>query len=102
MQFENQNIRDLISQFKTFSVEGFNIFAQGQDDLPHLICACPNKHFARAIQSLLTIAKQAHNQICGDAEGGDLVVPSNESTSVLQVYEDTVMTLLDPGEEFPH
>lgn len=61
MQFENVNIQDLISQFKAFSVEGFNIFGIGEDDLPHLICVCPNKHFARAIQSLLTIAKRAQN-----------------------------------------
>jgi len=51
---------------------------------------------------LLTIAKQAHARIYGDTESGGVVVPSNESTSVLQVYEDIVMTLLDPGEEFPH
>jgi len=101
MQFDNQIIQNLISQHKTFSVEGFNIFAQGEDNLSHLICACPNKNYARALQSLLTIAKQAHNRVHGDSERGGVVIPLNDSTSVLQVYEDTVMTLLDPGDEFP-
>ena len=59
MEFENEHLERLISNFKSFSVEGFNIFALGSDHLPHLICACPNKDFARAIQSLLTIAKRA-------------------------------------------
>jgi hypothetical protein len=57
MQFDNPNIQDLVSQYRDFSVEGFNIFAVGKDHLPHLICVCPNKAFARAIQLLLTIAK---------------------------------------------
>ena len=59
MEFENEHLERLISNFNSFSVEGFNIFALGSDHLPHLICACPNKDFARAIQSLLTIAKRA-------------------------------------------
>lgn len=61
MQFENPNVQDLLSQYRDYSVEGFNIFAVGQDRLPHLICVCTNKAFARAIQSLLTIAKLAHD-----------------------------------------
>lgn len=59
MEFENEYLERLIRNFDGFSVEGFNIFAQGDDRLPHLICACPNRDFARAIQSLLTIAKKA-------------------------------------------
>ena len=59
MDFENEHLERLVSNFKSFSVEGFNIFALGSDHLPHLVCACPNKDFARAIQSLLTIAKKA-------------------------------------------
>ena len=59
MNFENVHIENLASNYKDFSVEGFNIFALGGDHLPHLICVCPNKDFARAIQSLLTIAKRA-------------------------------------------
>lgn len=59
MQFENVNIENLVSGYRGFSVEGFNIFATGQDNLPHSICTCPNKDTARAIQSLLTIAKRA-------------------------------------------
>ena len=59
MQFENVSIEYLMSNYKDFSVEGFNIFAKGIDNLPHLICTCPNKDMARGIQSLLTIAKKA-------------------------------------------
>ncbi len=59
MEFQNQYIQSLISSFRSFSVEGFNIFALGSDNFPHLICVCPNKDFARAIQSLLTIAEKA-------------------------------------------
>ena len=61
MQFDNPNIQDLISQYRDYSVEGFNIFAVGEDHLPHLICVCPNKIFARGIQSLLTVAKLFHD-----------------------------------------
>ena len=68
MRFENVNIQNLISQFKAFSVEGFNIFAKGKDNLPHLICACPNKDIARAIQSFLAIAKCAQNLQMVNAE----------------------------------
>ena len=59
MEFQNQNLESLISSFRSFSVEGFNIFALGSDNLPHLICVCPNKDSARAIQSLLTAAEKA-------------------------------------------
>ena len=59
MQFENVNIQNLVTEYREFSVEGFNIFALGKDHLPHLICVCPNKTFARAVQSLLAVAKSA-------------------------------------------
>lgn len=68
MEFENEHLERLISNFNSFSVEGFNIFALGSDHLLHLICVCPNKDFARAIQSLLTIAKKAQNLQILDAE----------------------------------
>lgn len=61
MQFENVNIENLVSGYRDFSVEGFNIFATGPDNLPHLICTCPNKDTARTIQSLLTIAKRVYS-----------------------------------------
>lgn len=67
MEFENKYLERLISSFRSFSVEGFHIFALGSDHLPHLICACPNKDFARAIQSLLTIAEQAQSLQVADA-----------------------------------
>ncbi len=59
MQFEDINIQNLIAEFRAFSVEGFNIFGIGEDNLPHLVCVCPNKQFARAMQALLTIARKA-------------------------------------------
>jgi hypothetical protein len=59
MKFENEYLERLTRNFDGFSVEGFNIFALGDDGLPHLICACPNRDFARAIQSLLTTARKA-------------------------------------------
>lgn len=68
MQFENVHIQHLISQFKAFSVEGFNIFGISEDDLSHLICVCPNKDFARAFQSLLAIAKYAETLQATTAE----------------------------------
>ena len=68
MEFENEYLERLVSSFRSFSVEGFNIFALGGDHLPHLICACPNKDFARAICALLEIAKKAQNLQILDAE----------------------------------
>jgi hypothetical protein len=68
MHFENASIESPASNYKDFSVEGFNIFALGGDHLPHLICACPNKDFARAICALLEIAKKAQNLQILDAE----------------------------------
>lgn len=59
MEFENEYLERLISNFNSFSVEGFNIFALGDDHLPHLVCACPNKDFTRAICAMLEIAKRA-------------------------------------------
>lgn len=59
MEIQNKFLESLVSSYRSFSVEGFNIFALGKDNLAHLICVCPNRDFARAIQSLLTIAEKA-------------------------------------------
>lgn len=59
MLFEN-NIESLLSESKCFLLEGFNIFAIGGDDLPHIVCTAPNKSTARALHRLLEIAKKAH------------------------------------------
>src|SRR5690242_16752370 len=67
MEFQNQYLERLISRFRSYSVEGFNIFALGSDNLPHLICVCPNKDFARAVQSLLTVAEKANRLQAADA-----------------------------------
>lgn len=61
MEFENEYLERLINTFHAFSVEGFNIFALGSDQLLHLVCTCPNKDFARAICAMLEIAKKAQN-----------------------------------------
>src|SRR5512139_2409248 len=72
MLFDN-NIETLLSESKSFSLDGFNIFAIGQDDLPHIVCTAPNKSIARALHRLLEIAKKAHDlqgingYITGDA-----------------------------------
>jgi len=73
MLFDNNNIETLLSESKSFSLEGFNIFAIGKDDLPHIVCTCPNKSTSRAFHSLLEIAKKArdlqgiHGYVTGDA-----------------------------------
>jgi len=50
-----------LSESKSFSLEGFNIFAIGKDDLPHIVCTARNKSIARALHGLLEIAKKAHD-----------------------------------------
>jgi len=54
MDYENKYLEEITANFHSFYVEGFNIFALDPDQLPHLICACPNKNFARAISALGT------------------------------------------------
>ena len=72
MLFDN-NIETLLSESKSFLLEGFNIFAIGKDDLAHIVCTAPNKSTARALHGLLEIAKKAHDlqgingYITGDA-----------------------------------
>lgn len=66
MQFNNVNIQKLITEFKSFSVEGFNIFGTGKDNLPHIVCVCPNKQYAHAIQCLLMMAAQEQTLHAGD------------------------------------
>ena len=60
MLFHNNNIETLLSESKSFLLEGLNIFAIGKDDLPHIVCTAPNKSTARALHGLLEIAKKAH------------------------------------------
>jgi hypothetical protein len=61
MQFDTVNTENLLSKFQGFSVEGVHIFAAGKDNSKQLICTCPNKDSARAIQCLLSIAQAAHS-----------------------------------------
>ena len=72
MEFENDYLEKTTANFHSFYVEGFNIFALGADQLPHLICTCPNKDFARAICALLEITKHAQ-----DLKVLDAVITSN-------------------------
>ncbi len=109
MKLEDVSIHILISQFKDFSVEGFNIFGTGEDDLPHLVCVCPNRSFARAIQSLLIFAKQAEHlqevnaSVSGNCRPGvqEEATALNESVTLLHVYEDTLLHPKHGDEEFP-
>ena len=77
MLFDNNNIETLLSESKSFSLEGFNIFAIGKDNLPHIVCTCPNKSTAKAIYGLLEIAKKAHDLqgINGYVTGDAALVP---------------------------
>ena len=67
MLFDNNNIETLLGESKSFSLEGFNIFYTGKDNLPHIVCTCPNKSVARAILGLLEIAKKAKEMPSIDA-----------------------------------
>ena len=77
MLFDNNNIEMLLSESKSFSLEGFNVFAIGKDDLPHIVCTAPNKSTARALHGLLEIAKKAHDLqgINGYVTGDAALVP---------------------------
>jgi hypothetical protein len=77
MLFDNNNIEILLSDSKSFALEGFNIFAIGKDDLPHIVCTAPNKSIARALLGLLEIVKKAHDLqgINGYITGNAALVP---------------------------
>ena len=67
MQFENIDIEKFLSEVKSFSLEGFNIFYTGKDNHPHIVCTCPNKSVARAILGLLEIANKVKEMPSTDA-----------------------------------
>src|SRR5215216_5720760 len=77
MRFTNTNIQELLEASKSFSLEGFNIFYIGKDNLPHIVCTAPNKSTARALHGLLEIAKKAHDLqgINGYVTGDAALVP---------------------------
>lgn len=61
MNVDDRPIDEITDHFHLFYVEAFNIFALGDDRLPHLICACPNRSFAQALCCLLKIAEQSRD-----------------------------------------
>ena len=77
MQSENIDIEKLLNESQSFSLEGFNIFYVGKDNLPHIVCTAPNKDTGRAIHGLLEIAKKAHDLqgINGYVTGDAALVP---------------------------
>ena len=77
MLFDNNNIEALLSESQSFSLEGFNIFAIGKDNLPHIVCTAPNKSTARALHGLLEIGKKAQNlqSVNGYVTGNAALVP---------------------------
>ena len=77
MQFENIDIEKLLNESQSFSLEGFNIFYIGKDNLPHIVCTAPNKSTARALHGLLEITKKAHDLqgINGYVTGDAALVP---------------------------
>jgi hypothetical protein len=76
MRFDN-NIEKLLSESQSFSLEGFNIFTIGKDNLHHVVCTAPNKSTARAIHALLEIAKKGYDLqgIDGYVTGDAALVP---------------------------
>ncbi len=103
MRFTNTNIQELLETSKSFSLEGFNIFAIGKDDLPHIVCTAPNKSTARALHGVLEIAKKAQGiqgiaaQITGDAElipqmlaNGHIALTALVITDSDTIYKDGV------------
>ncbi len=97
MLFDN-NIKTLLSESKSFSLEGFNIFAIGKDNLPHIVCTAPNKSTARTLHGLLEIAKKAHDLpgINGYVTGDAALVPQVLAnghialTATLIINDDTI------------
>ena len=97
MLFDN-NIETLLSESKSFLLEGFNIFAIGEDDLPHIVCTAPNKSTARALHRMLEIAKKAHDLpgINGYVTGNAALTPQVLAnghialTAVLIINDDTI------------
>ena len=71
------NIEKLLSESKSFSLEGFNIFSIGKDNLPHIVCTAPNKNIARALCALLGTAKKGQDLpgINGYVTGNAALVP---------------------------
>src|SRR5215203_1118728 len=103
MRFTNTNIQELLEASKSFLLEGFNIFAIGKDDLPHIVCTTPNKSTARALHGLLEIAKKAqaiqasNAYITGDAElvpqvlaNGQIALTALVITDSNTIYKDGV------------
>jgi hypothetical protein len=88
MQFENIDIEKLLNESQSFSLEGFNIFYVGKDNLPHIVCTCPNKSTAKAIYGLLEIAKKAHDLqgINGYVTGDAALVP--QVLAVMKICSD--------------
>ena len=71
------NIAKLLSESKSFSLEGFNIFSIGKDNLPHIVCTAPNKSIAQALYALLETAKKGEDLpgINGYVTGNAALVP---------------------------
>ena len=93
MLFDNNNIETLLSESKSFSLEGFNIFAIGRYDLPHIVCTAPNKSVARALHGLLEIAKRAHDLpgINGYVTGDAALVPQVLATGQVVLAAMTII-----------
>jgi hypothetical protein len=108
MRFTNTNIQELLEASKSFSLEGFNIFAIGKDELPHIVCAAPNKSTAQALHGLLEIAKKAQDiqgidaYITGDAQlvpqvlaNGHIALTALVITDSDTIYKDGVEVEFD-------
>ena len=97
--FTNNDITKLLEEFKSFQIEGFNLFGIGsKDDLPHIVCVTPNRSTARAFQALLEIAKKAQRlqsvdgYITGDAQLVPQVLATGHValTALVIRHDDTI------------
>lgn len=96
------NIEKLLSESKSFSLEGFNIFAIGKDNLPHIVCTAPNKSIARALYALLETAKKGQDLpgINGYVTGNAALVPqvlANGYTALVVMTISNDDTILKDG-----
>jgi hypothetical protein len=108
MMFTNNDITKLLEEYKSFQIEGFNIFGIGsKDDLPHIVCVTPDRSTAKVLHALLEIAKKAHDLqgIDGYITGDAALVPQVLATghialTALVITDDETIFKDGAGVEF--
>ncbi len=108
MMFTNNDITTLLEEYKSFQMEGFNIFGIGnKDDLPHIVCVTPDRSTAKALHALLEIAKKAQHlqPIDGYISGDAALVPQvlangHIALTALVIRDDDIIFKDGTGVEF--